>query len=91
MRDSGFAFTKNMPKYNMSYFHFANKFRNKGDVSKSIICSSISSRVSTESYLFQKNSNLGTHAGPEVKGKNEKNMSFLGNLSSVSKQSSLKS
>jgi hypothetical protein len=51
VRDSDTAFTKKIQNYNMSYYHFANKFKNKTDLSKSIICSSISSRVSTESYL----------------------------------------
>ncbi len=51
VRDSDTAFSKKIQNYNMSYYHFANKFKNKGDLSKSIICSSMSSRASTESYL----------------------------------------
>ena len=34
---------------------------NIGDLSRSLVCSSISSKISTESYLFKKNINMGAH------------------------------
>jgi len=51
VRDSGIMFAKDMNR-NASYYNFFNKFRKRNDASKSIVCSSISSRASTESYLL---------------------------------------
>ncbi|CDW91761.1 UNKNOWN [Stylonychia lemnae] len=58
------------------------------DISRSLVCSSISSRLSTESYLLQKNFNIVSHFTKEMMNANQEQ---LQNKNELMKQLSLKS